>query len=95
MVHSAHIWGVKKFHENCNCVSRQLAETENARTNLETTLDQLFTEEQYEAYRALGFHAVNSAFNLTDKVSMNPEAIVWEGDTSKIPLEVQMRQILS
>jgi hypothetical protein len=30
----------------------------------ETTLDQLFTEEQFEAYRALGFHA---AYDLFDK----------------------------
>jgi hypothetical protein len=30
----------------------------------ETTLDQLFTEEQFEAYRALGFHA---AFRLFDR----------------------------
>jgi hypothetical protein len=60
----------------------------------ETTMDQLFTEEQFEAYRALGFHAVNSAFDLSDKVSMNPETIVWQGNASKIPLETQMRQIL-
>ena len=25
----------------------------------ETTIDQMFTEEQFEAYRALGFHAAN------------------------------------
>ena len=30
----------------------------------ETTLDQMFTEEQFEAYRALGFHA---AFRLFDR----------------------------
>jgi hypothetical protein len=61
----------------------------------ETTLDQLFTEEQFEAYRALGFHAVNSAFNRVDKVSMNPDPVVWEGAASTIPLEVRMRAVLA
>ena len=28
----------------------------------ETTLDQMFSEEQFEAYRALGFHAANRFF---------------------------------
>jgi hypothetical protein len=60
----------------------------------ETTLDQLFSEEQFEAYRALGFHAVNSAFKLVDKVSMNPEPVVWQGPTTTIPLEKRLRDIL-
>jgi hypothetical protein len=60
----------------------------------ETTLDQLFTEEQFEAYRNLGFHAVNSAFKLEDKVSMNPEPIEWQGDKTTIPLERRMRDII-
>lgn len=60
----------------------------------ETTLDQLFTEEQFEAYRNLGFHAVNSAFKLEDKVSMNPVAVKWQGDNTRIPLEKRMRDIL-
>jgi hypothetical protein len=61
----------------------------------ETTLDQLFGEEQFEAYRNLGFHAVNSAFKLFDKVSMNPDPVVWLGATSTIPLEKRMRAILA
>jgi hypothetical protein len=61
----------------------------------ETTLDQLFTEEQFEAYRALGFHAVNSAFKGVDKVAMNPDPVIWEGATSTIPLEASMRAILA
>jgi len=61
----------------------------------ETTLDQLFSEEQFEAYRNLGFHAVNSSFKLADKVSMNPYPIVWLGETSTIPLEKRMRAILA
>jgi len=33
----------------------------------ETTLDQLFTEEQFEAYRALGFHAAYGFFDRRDR----------------------------
>jgi hypothetical protein len=60
----------------------------------ETTLDQLFTEEQFEVYRDLGFHAVNSAFKGYDEVSMDPNPAQWQGRSSSIPLEVRMRQIL-
>jgi hypothetical protein len=61
----------------------------------ETTLDQLFTEEQFEVYRALGFHAIDSAFKLADKVAMKPESVVWQGPNSTIPLEAQMRAIIA
>jgi hypothetical protein len=61
----------------------------------ETTLDQLFTEEQFEAYRALGFHAVDSAFKLVDKVAMKPEPVVWQGANSTIPLEAKMHAIIA
>jgi hypothetical protein len=60
----------------------------------ETTLDQLFSEEQFEAYRNLGFHAVNSAFKLEDKVAMSPEPIKWQGYGTTIALEKRMRDIL-
>jgi hypothetical protein len=62
----------------------------------ETTLDQLFTEEQFEAYRNLGFHAVNSAFKRTDNdlVSMDPVPAQWQGAATTLPLERQMREIL-
>jgi hypothetical protein len=33
----------------------------------ETTLDQLFSEEQFEAYRALGFHATHRFFGRRDR----------------------------
>jgi len=33
----------------------------------ETTLDQMFSEEQFEAYRALGFHAVYKLFDRNDR----------------------------
>jgi Patatin-like phospholipase len=61
----------------------------------ETTMDQLFTEEQFEAYRALGFHAVNSAFKCEDRVSMNPDTVVWQGPASTFPLEKRLREILA
>jgi hypothetical protein len=60
----------------------------------ETTLDQLFTEEQFEVYRALGFHAVDSAFKLVDKVAMKPEPAVWQGPNSANSLEADMRAII-
>jgi hypothetical protein len=39
----------------------------------ETTADQLFTEEQFEVYRSLGFHAALRAFSGEDLVSVNPK----------------------
>jgi hypothetical protein len=46
----------------------------------ETTLDQLFSEEQFEAYRALGFHAAYGLFRGGDKyahldLGKNPDAL--------------------
>ena len=38
----------------------------------ETTLDQFFTEEQFEVYRALGFHATNSFFSGQDRFGFKP-----------------------
>jgi hypothetical protein len=61
----------------------------------ETTADQLFTEEQFEAYRNLGFQAVNSAFKLEDEVAMNPAPAKWQGQDTTIPLEKRMRDIIS
>jgi len=60
----------------------------------ETTLDQLFTEEQFEAYRALGFHALNSAFNRADVVAMKPQPAEWQGPGTTMPLEKRMLDIL-
>ena len=36
----------------------------------ETTGDQFFTEEQFEAYRALGFHALQGVFSRGDRISV-------------------------
>jgi Patatin-like phospholipase len=60
----------------------------------ETTLDQLFSEEQFEVYRALGFHAVDSAFNRADRIAMHPEPAPWQGSGTAIPLEKKMLEIL-
>lgn len=69
----------------------------------ETTADQFFTEEQFEVYRALGFHAVNSAFKGADRVAMiDPTAkaaaknvlAVWQGAATTLPLEKRLRDIL-
>jgi hypothetical protein len=60
----------------------------------ETTLDQLFSEEQFEAYRALGFHAVHAAFKGIDKVSMNPDPAAWQGAATTSPIEKRLRSIL-
>lgn len=60
----------------------------------ETTADQLFSEEQFEAYRALGFHAAHAAFKGDDLVSMDPTPCKWGGKAATLPLEIRMRQIL-
>jgi hypothetical protein len=60
----------------------------------ETTLDQLFTEEQFEAYRALAFHAVNAAFKGDDDVSMEPAPAKWQGPSTTIPIERRLREVL-
>jgi hypothetical protein len=44
----------------------------------ETTADQLFSEEQFEVYRALGFHAVNEMFSGSDHVGMRPKPARWQ-----------------
>lgn len=49
----------------------------------ETTGDQLFSEEQFEVYRALGFHTAHSAFTDSDKIvtlsrgSKRAEKLTW------------------
>lgn len=40
----------------------------------ETTADQLFSEEQFEVYRALGFHALQCLFANADRVSMRAQS---------------------
>ena len=60
----------------------------------ETTLDQLFTEEQFEVYRALAFHALHAAFKGDDEVSMEPRPAKWQGPSTTIPIERRLRVIL-
>jgi hypothetical protein len=52
----------------------------------ETTADQLFSEEQFEVYRALGFHAVNELFSGNDQVGMRPKPAQWQGAALNDPL---------
>jgi hypothetical protein len=60
----------------------------------ETTADQLFSEEQFEAYRALGFHAVNELFSGNDQVGMRPKAAQWQGPGLKDPLVKEAKDLL-
>jgi predicted acylesterase/phospholipase RssA len=60
----------------------------------ETTADQLFSEEQFEAYRALGFHAVNELFSGNDQVGMRPKAAQWQGAVLNDPLVKAAKDVL-
>ncbi len=46
----------------------------------ETTGDQFFSEEQMEAYRALGFHAVERALTTTDDPDGDGHLLTKQGD---------------
>jgi len=54
----------------------------------ETTSDQFFSEEQFEVYRALGFHAVQGALTARDRVSLAvaPEDRPVPGTTEGTPV---------
>ena len=52
----------------------------------ETTADRLFSDEQFEVYRALGFHAVSEVFSGGDHVGMRPKAAQWQGPVLQNPL---------
>ncbi|HEX4828361.1 MAG TPA: cell division protein, partial [Xanthobacteraceae bacterium] len=60
----------------------------------ETTADQLFSEEQFEVYRALGFHAVNELFSGGDHVGMRPKAAQWQGPVLNDPLVKAAKDLL-
>ena len=60
----------------------------------ESTADQLFSEEQFEAYRALGFHVVNEVFSGSDQVGMHPKPAQWKGDGLKHPLVNAAKDLL-
>jgi len=61
----------------------------------ETTADQLFSEEQFEVYRALGFHAVNEVFSGRDQVGMRPKAAQWQGLMLNDPLVRAAKDLLN
>lgn len=67
----------------------------NPRFPHESTADQLFSEEQFEAYRALGFHALDAAFNHIDTVSMRPVPSAWQGPPTNHPLEERLWKIIA
>ncbi len=51
----------------------------------ETTLDQLFSEEQFEVYRALGFHILKGLLGGADRVAVAPrEAGAYVSDVSAL-----------
>ena len=52
----------------------------------ESTADQVFSEEQFEVYRALGFHVVNELFSGRDHVGMRPKPGQWRGLALNDPL---------
>jgi hypothetical protein len=52
----------------------------------ETTMDRLFSDEQFEVYRALGFHVVSGVFSGGDYVGMRPKAAQWQGPVLENPL---------
>lgn len=60
----------------------------------ETTADQLFTEEQFEVYRALGFHAVNELFSGNDQVGMRPKPAQWQAAVLNDPLVKVAKDLL-
>ena len=60
----------------------------------ETTADQLFTEEQFEVYRGLGFHAVNELFSGSDQVGMRPKPAQWRGAALNDPLVRAAKRLL-
>jgi hypothetical protein len=64
----------------------------------ETTGDQLFSEEQFEVYRALAFHATHHAFTGKDDIAVlasnanRPDFLKWD-DMKSAPL-LEVRKIL-
>jgi hypothetical protein len=61
----------------------------------ETTADQLFSEEQFEVYRALGFHAVTEVFSGRDQVGMRPKSAQWHGLLLDDPLVKGAKDLLN
>ncbi len=61
----------------------------------ETTADQLFSEEQFEVYRALGFHAVTEVFSGRDQVGMRPKTAQWHGPVLNEPLVKAAKELLN
>jgi hypothetical protein len=60
----------------------------------ETTADQLFSEEQFEAYRALGFHAVNEVFWAMTMWECGRKPAQWQGTVLADPLVKAAKDLL-
>ncbi len=59
----------------------------------ETTADQFFSEEQFEVYRALGFHATRRAIHGDDRVAMAGGPATWD-EQGKEALVVRLLELL-
>jgi hypothetical protein len=60
----------------------------------EDTPDQLFSKEQFEVYRALGYHTVKEMFSGNDNVAMSPKPAPLSGDTLNDPLVKAAKDVL-
>jgi hypothetical protein len=60
----------------------------------ETTADQFFSEEQFEVYRALGFHATHGALRGGDRIAMASGPVKWKGSALQNPLVKAARSLL-
>jgi predicted acylesterase/phospholipase RssA len=60
----------------------------------ESTADQVFSEEQFEVYRALGFHVVTELFSGRDHVGMCPTPKQWRGLALNDPLVKIVKSLL-
>jgi hypothetical protein len=61
----------------------------------EITLDQLFSEEQFEVYRALGFHIANGFLSGDDVVCVNGKSAAGETEVEKLKLDDATNPILA
>ena len=60
----------------------------------ETTGDQFFSEEQFEVYRALGFHIMQRALSGEDTICCEGSSARARITTSSLPLVVQLRTLI-
>ena len=78
----------------CEVLDHRRRKRLHYRLQVETTADRLFSDEQFEAYRALGFHAVSEVFSGGDYVGMRPNAAQWQGPVLENPLVKAAKDLL-